>query len=83
MKQELIKKIKDIVIDNGGMLMPDVETSLGDVYTVTYNEDCDSVEADVIMERGQNMEHPVTTTVDIEYLQEKDIKKILEALVNE
>lgn len=83
MKQEMIRRIKDILIDNGGMLMPDVETSIGDVYTVNYNEDCDSVEVDVILEKGQNMEHPVTTTIDIEYLQEKDIKKILEALVNE
>lgn len=79
----MIRRIKDILIDNGGMLMPDVETSIGDVYTVNYNEDCDSVEVDVILEKGQNMEHPVTTTIDIEYLQEKDIKKILEALVNE
>ena len=83
MKQELIKKIKDILIDNGGMLMPDVETNLGDIYTLNYNEGCDSVEADVIMEKGQNMEHPVTTTVDIEYLHEKDIEKILKALVTE
>jgi hypothetical protein len=65
------------------MLMPDVETYLGDIYTLNYNEKCDSVEAEVIMDKGQSMEHPVTTTVDIEYLQEKDIKKILEALVRE
>jgi hypothetical protein len=83
MKQELIKKIKDILIDNGGMLMPDVETYLGDVYTVTYNELCDGVEVDVIMERGQGIEHPSTATVDIEYLHEKDIEKILEALMTE
>lgn len=63
--------------------MPDVETYLGDIYTVTYNENCDSVEVDVIMDKGQSMEHPVTTTIDIEYLPEKDIKKILEALVTE
>ena len=83
MKQELIKKIKDILIDNGGMLMPDVETYLGDIYTLNYNENCDSVEAEVIMDKGQSMENPVTTTIDIEYLPEKDIKKILEALVSE
>jgi hypothetical protein len=35
------------------------------------------------MDKGQSMENPVTTTIDIEYLPEKDIKKILETLVTE
>ena len=83
MKQELIRKIKDIVIDNGGMLMPDVETSLGDVYIVHYDEMCDDIQVEVIMEKGQNMENPSTVGVAIEYFQEKEIEKILQALVTE
>ena len=80
MKQELIKKIKDILIEHGGMLMPEVETTLGDVYTVTYNEDCDSVEVSVIADMSQGMKNPKTVTIDIEYLSEKEIAEILKKL---
>jgi len=80
MKQELIKKIKDILIEHGGMLMPEVETTLGDVYTVIYNEDCDSVEVNVIADMSQGLKNPKTVTIDIEYLSEKEIAEILRKL---
>ena len=80
MKQDLIKKIKDILIEHGGMLMPEVETTLGDVYTVIYNEDCDSVEVNVIADMSQGLKNPKTVTIDIEYLSEKEIAEILKKL---
>ena len=63
--------------------MPDVETVIGDVYTVTYIEECDSVEVDIIVGEGQSVIHPATTTIDVELLSEKDLEKILKALIDE
>ena len=83
MKQELIKKIKEVLQEHNNMLMPDVEISLGDVYTITYNEECDSVEVDVIAGSGQSVVNPETVTVEATFIPEADLERILERLINE
>ena len=79
MKRDLVKKIKDAVIDHGGMLMPDATTSMGEVYSVVYNGDCDSVEVNVII--SQSLSSTEISAIDAEYLTEKDLENILNNLI--
>lgn len=82
-KKELIEKIKDILTTHGGLLMPDVTIEFGDVHTIEYIEICDSVEVNVISGIGNDIMNPETVTIDVDFLGELDLKKILEAINNE
>ena len=79
MKQELIKKIKDILDAHGSMLMPDVTTNLGDVYKVWVDE-CDWVQVDIYKEDKGEPSNPNTWSIGAEYVMEKDLEKILKIL---
>jgi ACT domain-containing protein len=83
MKEKLIKKIKDIVIERGNVEHLDVQTHIGDAYAISYSDAFDCVEVDIITGPGEGIKNPSTIMVGIEYLDEKDIEKILKSLENE
>jgi hypothetical protein len=79
-KQELINKIKNIVIKSNDAILINADTNLGQAYSLFYNDEHESVEVDVIMHKGDGLNNPATVTIDIEYLDVKSIENILNAI---